>query len=104
LPAIAAAEQLSTARRKPRCRRFGGCASLAKSGVSVLTIKPGFVDTPMTAAIANKGARAQPDRVAAGIVQAIDGGRNIVYLPWFWRWIMLVIRHIPEPLFKRLKL
>jgi len=78
---------------------------LAKSGVTVLTIKPGFVDTPMTAAIANKGALwAQPDRVAAGIVQAIDRGRNIVYLPWFWRWIMLVIRHIPEPLFKRLKL
>jgi len=78
---------------------------LAKSGVTVLTIKPGFVDTPMTAAIANKGALwAQPDRVAAGIVQAIDRRRNIVYLPWFWRWIMLVIRHIPEPLFKRLKL
>jgi short-subunit dehydrogenase len=78
---------------------------LAKCGVTVLTIKPGFVDTPMTAGIANKGALwAQPDRVAAGIVQAIDRGRNIVYLPWFWRWIMLVIRHIPEPLFKRLKL
>jgi short-subunit dehydrogenase len=78
---------------------------LAKSGVTVLTIKPGFVDTPMTAGIANKGALwAQPDRVAAGIVQAIDRGRTIVYLPWFWRWIMLVIRHIPEPLFKRLKL
>jgi short-subunit dehydrogenase len=59
----------------------------------------------MTAAIANKGALwARPDRVAAGIVQAIDRRRNIVYLPWFWRWIMLVIRHIPEPLFKRLKL
>jgi len=78
---------------------------LAKSGVTVLTIKPGFVDTPMTAGIANKGALwAQPDRVAAGIVQAIDRRRNIVYLPWFWRWIMLVIRHIPEPIFKRLKL
>jgi decaprenylphospho-beta-D-erythro-pentofuranosid-2-ulose 2-reductase len=78
---------------------------LAKAGVAVLTIKPGFVDTPMTAAIPNKGALwAQPDRVAAAIVKAIDGGRNIVYVPWFWRWIMLVIRHIPEPLFKRMKL
>jgi decaprenylphospho-beta-D-erythro-pentofuranosid-2-ulose 2-reductase len=47
---------------------------------------------------------AQPDRIAAGIVQASVRRRNIVYLPWFWRWIMLVIRHIPEPLFKRLKL
>jgi short-subunit dehydrogenase len=78
---------------------------LAKANVTVLTIKPGFVDTPMTAGIAGKGALwAQPDRIAAGIVQAIDGGRNIVYLPWFWRWIMLVIRHIPEPVFKKLKL
>jgi short-subunit dehydrogenase len=78
---------------------------LAKSNVGVLTIKPGFVDTPMTADVANKGALwANPDRIAAGIVSAIDRRRNIVYLPWFWRWIMLVIRHIPEPLFKRLKL
>jgi short-subunit dehydrogenase len=78
---------------------------LAKSGVNVLTIKPGFVDTPMTAAIANKGALwAQPAQIAAGIVRAIDRGRSVVYLPWFWRWIMLVIRHIPEPLFKRVKL
>lgn len=78
---------------------------LAKANVDVLTIKPGFVDTPMTAAIANKGALwAQPDRIADGIVKAIDRRRNVVYLPWFWRWIMLVIRHIPEPLFKKINL
>jgi short-subunit dehydrogenase len=78
---------------------------LAKANVSVLTIKPGFVDSPMTAGIADKGALwAQPDQIGAGIVKAIDRGRNIVYLPWFWRWIMLVIRHIPEPVFKKLKL
>jgi len=78
---------------------------LAKSGVRVLTIKPGFVDTPMTADIANKGALwAKPDRVAAAIVRAVDRGRNVVYLPWFWRWIMLVIRLIPEPLFRKIRL
>jgi len=78
---------------------------LAKSNVDVVTIKPGFVDTPMTAAIANKGALwATPERVAAGIVRAIDRRRSIVYLPGFWRVIMLVIRTIPEPLFKKLKL
>jgi decaprenylphospho-beta-D-erythro-pentofuranosid-2-ulose 2-reductase len=78
---------------------------LAKANVNVLTIKPGFVDSPMTAGIADKGALwARPDRIAAGIVRAIDRGRNIVYLPWFWRWIMLLIRHIPEPVFKKLKL
>jgi short-subunit dehydrogenase len=78
---------------------------LAKSNVNVLTIKPGFVDTPMTAGIPNKGALwAKPDRVAAGIVRAIDKQRNVIYLPWFWRFIMLIIRHIPEPIFKKLKL
>jgi len=78
---------------------------LAKSNVDVLTIKPGFVDSPMTAGIANKGALwAKPEAIAAGIVKAIDRRRNIVFLPWFWRWIMLVIRHIPEPIFKKLKL
>ena len=78
---------------------------LAKSNVDVLTIKPGFVDTPMTANIANKGALwAKPDAVAAGIVRAIDKRRSVVYLPWFWALIMLVIKHIPEPIFKKLKL
>jgi decaprenylphospho-beta-D-erythro-pentofuranosid-2-ulose 2-reductase len=78
---------------------------MAKANVDVLTIKPGFVDTPMTAAIANKGALwAKPDQIAAGIVRAIDRRRSVVYLPRFWGLIMLVIRHIPEPIFKRLKL
>lgn len=78
---------------------------LAKAHVNVLTIKPGFVDSPMTAQFANKGALwAQPARIAAGIVAAIDRGRGVVYLPWFWRPIMAVIRAIPEPLFKRVPL
>ena len=78
---------------------------LAKANVDVLTIKPGFVDTPMTAAIANKGALwAKPDAIAAGIVRAIDKRRSVVYLPWFWLPIMLVIRHIPEFVFKKIKL
>ncbi|WP_018971568.1 SDR family oxidoreductase [Rudaea cellulosilytica] len=78
---------------------------LAKSNVDVLTIKPGFVDTPMTANVANKGALwAKPDAVAAGIVRAIDKRRNVVYLPGFWALIMLVIKHIPEAIFKKLKL
>jgi len=71
----------------------------------VITIKPGFVDTPMTAAFDQKGLLwAKPDAIAAGIVTAVERGRDEVYLPWFWRWIMLIILHIPERLFKRLKL
>ena len=78
---------------------------LAKSNVDVLTIKPGFVDTPMTAAIANKGALwAKPDAIAAGIIRAIDKRRSVVYLPWFWSPIMFVIRHIPEFVFKKIAL
>ena len=78
---------------------------LARSGVAVVTIKPGFVDTPMTANIAKKGLLwAQPDAVARGIVGATARGRDIVYLPGFWRLIMLAIVHIPERVFKRMSL
>ena len=77
---------------------------LASKGVDVLTIKPGFVDTPMTAAFRKGALWASPQQVATGIVRAIDRRRSVVYLPGFWRWVMLVIRHIPEPLFKRIRL
>mgnify|MGYP000936509635 FL=1 len=77
---------------------------LAKKGVQVLTIKPGFVDTPMTAEFKKGALWAQPADVARGILAAIDKGRDEVYLPGFWRLIMLVIRHIPEFVFKKLSL
>jgi decaprenylphospho-beta-D-erythro-pentofuranosid-2-ulose 2-reductase len=77
---------------------------LGKSGVGVVTIKPGFVDTPMTAAFAKGPLWARPERVAAGIVMALDRRSATVYLPGFWRAIMLVIRAIPESLFLRLSL
>lgn len=77
---------------------------LGKNGVNVVTIKPGFVDTPMTAAFAKGPLWARPERIAAGIVQALDRHRGTVYLPGFWRPIMMVIRAIPESLFLRLSL
>jgi decaprenylphospho-beta-D-erythro-pentofuranosid-2-ulose 2-reductase len=77
---------------------------LAKVGVSVVTVKPGFVDTPMTAAFPKGPLWARPERVAQGIVDAIDRGSNTVYLPGFWWPIMLIIRAIPERLFLRLSL
>ncbi len=73
-------------------------------GVNVLMIKPGFVDTPMTASFKKGVLWAKPNTVACGIVRAIDKRRSVVYLPWFWRPIMLVIRCIPENLFRRIKL
>ena len=77
---------------------------LAKKGVQVLTIKPGFVDTPMTAAFAKGALWAKPEAIAGGIVRAIDRKCDEVYLPRFWWGIMTIIRHIPERLFKRLSL
>ena len=77
---------------------------LHNSGVHVLTIKPGLVDTPMTADLDKNFLYAKPEQIAAGIVKAIDKKREVVYLPFFWRWIMLLIRAVPEPLFKRLNL
>jgi len=78
---------------------------LFKSGVHVTTIKPGFVDTPMTAEFDKGGPLwASADQVANGIVAAVDKRRNVVYLPWFWWGIMNIIKHIPEMIFKRLSL
>lgn len=73
-------------------------------GINVLTIKPGFVDTPMTAAFKKGALWAKPDQVARGIVHAIDKRRSVVYLPRFWWAIMAVIRNIPEFVFRRIKL
>lgn len=77
---------------------------LAKKGVQVLTIKPGFVDTPMTVSFKKGALWAQPDDIARGILRAIEQRRDEVYLPGFWRLIMTIIRHIPERIFKRLSL
>jgi short-subunit dehydrogenase len=77
---------------------------LRSLGVAVITIKPGFVDTPMTAAFKKGPLWAQPETVAAGIVRALDRKSAVVYLPGFWWLIMLVIRAIPERIFVRLKL
>jgi decaprenylphospho-beta-D-erythro-pentofuranosid-2-ulose 2-reductase len=75
-----------------------------KYGVNVITVKPGFVDTPMTAAFAKGLLWSKPESVAAGIVSAIARKRDVVYLPFFWRPIMLMVRLVPERVFKRLTL
>lgn len=80
-------------------------ARLFKSGVHLLTVKPGFVDTPMTQGLALPGLLlAQPDRVAVDIVRALHKRRSTLYTPWFWAPIMMVIKSIPEFVFKRLSL
>lgn len=77
---------------------------LSKAKVQVLTIKPGFVDTPMTQEFNKNFLWTSPQKVGEKIHQAINKGKNIIYVPWFWRGIMTIIRLIPERLFKRLHL
>jgi len=77
---------------------------LFKKGVNVLTIKPGFVDTPMTAAFKKGPLWASPEKIADGIVRSISARKKEVYLPGWWAAIMMVIRNIPERIFIRLSL
>lgn len=77
---------------------------LHPAGVAVVTIKPGFVDTPMTAHLPKNALFASPETVGAAVYRAMRRRRDTVYAPWYWRWIMLAIRHLPGPVFKRLKL
>jgi short-subunit dehydrogenase len=77
---------------------------LYKSGVSVVTIKPGFVDTPMTAEFKKGLLWAKPEKVAKGIVIALDKKNDEFYTPGFWWGIMKIIKFIPEAIFKRTQL
>ena len=77
---------------------------LYRAGVQVITIKPGMVDTPMTAHMRKGPLFASPEKVGEDIYNAILKGKDVVYTPWYWRIIMKVIVHIPESIFKRLKL
>ncbi|MBI1422853.1 MAG: SDR family oxidoreductase [Gammaproteobacteria bacterium] len=77
---------------------------LGKTPVQVLTIKPGFVDSPMTKEFKKGLLWVKPAVIAQGIVKAIDKNKDVVYLPFFWRYIMFIIKLIPEKIFKRLSL
>lgn len=78
---------------------------LYTANVQVLTVKPGFVDTQMTKDIdLPKALTAQPELVAKDIFKAQQKGKNVLYTKWIWRWIMLIIKMIPEWKFKALKI
>lgn len=77
---------------------------LSPSQVNVIDIKPGFVDTPMTAEFDKGLLWAQPEVIAKGIDKAIKKKKHAVYLPSFWFLIMTIIKCIPESIFKKLKL
>lgn len=80
-------------------------ARMFKVGVHVITIKPGFVDTPMTQGLALPTALvAKPEQVAKLIVEGINKKKNTIYVPGFWRFIMMIIRSIPVVIFKRINI
>ena len=78
---------------------------LHAANVRVLTIKPGPVETPMTAGILRSRAFADPASVARDICRALEQPSvNILYTPWYWRYVMTIVKLIPEAAFKRLSL
>jgi decaprenylphospho-beta-D-erythro-pentofuranosid-2-ulose 2-reductase len=77
---------------------------LYQSNVSVVTIKPGFVDTSMTAALKKGFLWVKPDSVAAKIVWSIDKRKDAVYVPSFWWAIVTLVKAIPNRIFKKMSL
>ncbi len=77
---------------------------LFRAGVHVMTVKAGVVDTAMTYGSPGLFLVASPAYVGKHIVRELERERNVAYIPWFWRYIMLVIKLLPEAIFKRLKL
>ncbi|NKB49610.1 MAG: SDR family oxidoreductase [Alphaproteobacteria bacterium] len=77
---------------------------LAATDVKVIDIRPGFVDTPMTADFDKGALWASPDKVGGDIARAIEKGRPVVYSPWFWRYIMVIIRNVPAFVFHKTNL
>jgi short-subunit dehydrogenase len=76
---------------------------LARSGVHVMTAKLGFIDTPMTYGMKTRIPIASPEATAKALKKAAAKGKNTLYYPWFWRFVMLLIKAIPERTFKKLK-
>ncbi len=78
---------------------------LAGKGVHVVTVLPGFVATQMTAGMdLPEKLTAQPDEVGAAILAAVQKERNVIYVRRIWQLIMLIIRNIPEAIFKKLSI
>lgn len=78
--------------------------SLQPHNINVLTILPGFVSTKMTKEFKKGILWASPEKVATDIISAIDKKKDVIYTPFFWKYIMLIICSIPEKVFKKLKL
>lgn len=78
-------------------------ARLHTAGATVTVVKPGFVDTAMTWGLPGLFLVASPESCARAMLQAADRGVATLYVPFFWRYIMLIIQHIPAQVMKKLK-
>jgi len=78
---------------------------LFHQGVHVLSVQPGFVYTRMTEGMPlPKPLTATPELVAQAVYKATLAKKNVIFVKGWWKWIMLIIRNIPEPIFKKMKL
>jgi short-subunit dehydrogenase len=77
---------------------------VAHAGVSVVDIRPGFVETPMTAHLPKKSLFATAASVGERVYRAMVSGDAVVYTPWFWRWAALAIQLIPRSIFSKLSI
>jgi short-subunit dehydrogenase len=78
---------------------------LFHNNVHVVTVQPGFTYTRMTENMKlPKLLTGHPVQVADSVYNAVQKKRNVVYVKWMWRWIMLVIRSLPEQVFKKMKM
>ena len=76
---------------------------LSRVDVPVMTVKPGFVNTRMTKDLdLPQKLVGEPDQVANDIYKAWKKGKHEVYTRWFWKYIMLIIKYIPESMFKKM--
>jgi decaprenylphospho-beta-D-erythro-pentofuranosid-2-ulose 2-reductase len=78
---------------------------LASHGVRVVTVKPGLIETPMTAALPKGGPLwTSAEHAGRAVASALERGGDVVYVPRYWYLIMTILRHVPERFFKRLRL
>jgi len=76
---------------------------LSQHDVSVITIKPGFIKTPMTAGLHFPLPAGTAHGTAADIIKAIESGAGVAYTPRYWRWVMLIVQHLPSAIMRKLK-
>ncbi len=71
------------------------------AGLVTVCVKPGFVKTAMTQGLKPPPFAGEPEQVARDVVRAIDRSKPVVYTPWPWRFVMMVIRNLPRFVMRR---